>query len=144
MLARTQSRGGATAHTGEIARSPSRRASIAGTIGGHARPDLATFAGSGKVEEIAALPIPSARIVIFDHVLSGVQQRDLGGARVPRRPHEPHPSTSSRSAQRSRASCRSSSLWTMVTRLAGGWTLERQKAAVASAVRADAARNGRG
>src|SRR6202140_410666 len=43
-----------------------------------ARPDPALFAGSGKVAEISARRIESgADIVIFDHSLSGAQQRNL-------------------------------------------------------------------
>jgi GTP-binding protein HflX len=43
-----------------------------------AKPDPALFAGSGKVAEIAARRAASgADIVIFDHALSGAQQRNL-------------------------------------------------------------------
>jgi GTP-binding protein HflX len=43
-----------------------------------ARPDPALFAGRGKVEEIAARRVETgADLVIFDHALSGVQQRNL-------------------------------------------------------------------
>src|SRR5438067_1882676 len=43
-----------------------------------AKPDPALFAGSGKVAEIAARRIDTgADIVIFDHALSGAQQRNL-------------------------------------------------------------------
>jgi len=43
-----------------------------------ARPDPALFAGRGKVAEIAARRAASAAdLVIFDHELSGVQQRNL-------------------------------------------------------------------
>src|SRR5256885_4174229 len=43
-----------------------------------AKPDPALFAGSGKVAEIATKRIESgADIVIFDHSLSGAQQRNL-------------------------------------------------------------------
>src|SRR5712691_3593984 len=43
-----------------------------------AKPDPALFAGSGKVAEIATRRIESsADLVIFDHALSGVQQRNL-------------------------------------------------------------------
>jgi GTPase len=42
------------------------------------RPDAATFAGSGKVEEIAALvQSTSASLVLFNHDLSPAQQRNL-------------------------------------------------------------------
>ena len=54
-------------------------ATIAGEIGGRrARPDPATFAGRGKLDEIKALRAETgADLVIFDHSLSGVQQRNL-------------------------------------------------------------------
>ena len=43
-----------------------------------ARPDAALYAGSGKVVEIAARRVDSgADLVIFDHALSGAQQRNL-------------------------------------------------------------------
>jgi GTP-binding protein HflX len=43
-----------------------------------ARPDAALYAGRGKVAEIAARRLGSgADLVIFDHALSGVQQRNL-------------------------------------------------------------------
>ena len=70
-------------------RGASRRAEGAGAVGrsdrhgSHhrppaPRPDPALFAGSGKVAEIAARRIESgADIVIFDHSLSGAQQRNL-------------------------------------------------------------------
>jgi GTP-binding protein HflX len=46
-----------------------------------ARPDAALFAGRGKVDEIAALAESAAAdIVIVDHALSGVQQRNLEAA----------------------------------------------------------------
>jgi GTP-binding protein HflX len=42
------------------------------------RPDPALFAGKGKVDEILARRIETeAELVIFDHTLSGVQQRNL-------------------------------------------------------------------
>lgn len=46
--------------------------------GRRARPDPALFAGSGKVEEIAAMvQATEAGIVIFNHVLSPAQERNL-------------------------------------------------------------------
>jgi GTP-binding protein HflX len=43
-----------------------------------ARPDPALFAGRGKVDEIAARRVATdADLVIFDHALSGAQQRNL-------------------------------------------------------------------
>ena len=54
-------------------------ATVVGNIGGRrSRPDPALFAGRGKVEEIAAARRDGAAdLVIFDHALSGVQQRNL-------------------------------------------------------------------
>ena len=69
---------------------------VVGIVTGAARrgPMPALFAGNGKVDEIAARRVETgADLVIFDHALSGVQQRNLEQrARMPRRrPHEPHP-----------------------------------------------------
>src|SRR5512132_160201 len=54
-------------------------ATVAGTVTGRrAHPDAATFAGRGKVDEIAAQRASTgADVVIFDHTLSGAQQRNL-------------------------------------------------------------------
>ena len=54
-------------------------ATVTGTMTARrARPDAALFAGRGKVAEIAARRAETgADIVIFDHALSGVQQRNL-------------------------------------------------------------------
>src|SRR5690242_21961984 len=63
---------------GEIAAlAESAGATVVGDVGGRrARPDPAYFAGRGKVEEIAAQRREAdADLVIFDHALSGVQQR---------------------------------------------------------------------
>ena len=112
-------------------------ATVVGNIGGRrARPDPATFAGSGKVEEIAALREETAAdLVILDHALSGVQQRNLEqaiGCRVVDR-------TSlilDIFAQRARSAegklqVELAQLNHMATRLAGGWThLERQKGGI--------------
>ena len=47
-------------------------------IARRARPDPALFAGRGKVDEIAARRVATdADLVIFDHALSGAQQRNL-------------------------------------------------------------------
>ena len=61
----------------ELARSA--RAEIVGTISGRRqRPDAALYAGSGKVEEIGALVRETeADLVIFNHPLSGAQERNL-------------------------------------------------------------------
>src|SRR5262249_56183755 len=52
---------------------------IAGGVSARgAKPDPALFAGRGKVAEIAARRTDSrADVVIFDHALSGAQQRNL-------------------------------------------------------------------
>ncbi len=57
----------------------SARISIAGILRGRrARPDPALFAGSGKVDELAALLTASgAGLVIFNHELSPAQERNL-------------------------------------------------------------------
>src|SRR3954470_8117501 len=54
-------------------------AQVSGIITGRRKsPDAAFFAGSGKVAEINALRMETgADMVIFDHALSGVQQRNL-------------------------------------------------------------------
>ena len=61
----------------ELARSAGAR--VAGVVTGRRhRPDAALFAGSGKVEEIAALCRDTgAELVIFNHPLSGAQERNL-------------------------------------------------------------------
>ncbi len=49
--------------------------------GRRARPDAAFFAGKGKVEEIRRVVAESgARLVIFNHELSPIQERNLGRA----------------------------------------------------------------
>ena len=112
-------------------------AKVVGAIGGRrARPDAATFAGRGKVGEIEALRAETgADLVIFDHILSGVQQRNLEqalGCRVVDR-------TSlilDIFAQRARSAegklqVELAQLNHLATRLAGGWThLERQKGGI--------------
>src|SRR6187431_1636360 len=54
-------------------------ADVVGIVTGRrARPDPAYFAGSGKADEIdARRRETNADLVIFDHTLSGVQQRNL-------------------------------------------------------------------
>ena len=48
--------------------------------GRRAKPDPALFAGSGKVQEIAAVVVDSeADVVLFNHILSPAQQRNLEG-----------------------------------------------------------------
>jgi len=54
-------------------------ANVTGVVSGRRKaPDAALFAGRGKVAEIAALKQQTnADVVIFDHALSGAQQRNL-------------------------------------------------------------------
>jgi GTP-binding protein HflX len=54
-------------------------ATVTGAVTGRRRrPDAATFAGKGKVTEIAARRVESgADLVIFNHSLTGAQQRNL-------------------------------------------------------------------
>ncbi len=112
-------------------------ATVLGDVSGRrARPDPAHFAGRGKVDEIRALrEATGADLVIFDHALSGVQQRNLEqaiGCRVVDR-------TSlildifalrARSAE-GKLQVELAQLQHMSTRLAGAWThLERQKGGI--------------
>ncbi len=96
------------------------------------RPDPATFAGKGKVEEIAAQRLAlEADIVLFDHILSGVQQRNLEQkleCRVVDRAGLILDifALRARSAE-GKLQVELAQLAHMATRLAGGWThLERQ------------------
>ena len=54
-------------------------ATVVGTVTGRRqRPDAATYAGKGKVEEVAARRTEAAAdLVIFNHPLTGAQQRNL-------------------------------------------------------------------
>jgi GTP-binding protein HflX len=54
-------------------------ATVVGTVTGRRQhPDAATYAGKGKVEEVAAKRAESeADLVIFNHTLTGAQQRNL-------------------------------------------------------------------
>ena len=112
-------------------------AEVVGTLGGRrTRPDPALFAGKGKVEEIAALRTASgADFVIFDHVLSGVQQRNLERA-LECRVVDRVSLILDIFAQRARSAegklqVELAQLKHMATRLVGGWThLERQKGGI--------------
>jgi GTP-binding protein HflX len=110
---------------------------VAGVVTGRrSRPDPAYFAGTGKVDEIdARRREANADLVIFDHTLSGVQQRNLEKkleCRVVDR-------TSlildifalrARSAE-GKLQVELAQLAHLSTRLAGGWThLERQKGGI--------------
>src|SRR5689334_9481125 len=110
---------------------------VVGQIGGRRnRPDAALFAGKGKVDEIAELRrATAADFVIFDHVLSGVQQRNLEQAlecRVVDRVTLILDifSQRARSAE-GKLQVELAQLKHMATRLVGGWThLERQKGGI--------------
>jgi len=108
-------------------------AQVVGVVRGpRKRPDPATFAGKGKVEEIAAQRLAlEADIVLFDHTLSGVQQRNLEqklDCRVVDRAGLILDifALRARSAE-GKLQVELAQLAHMATRLAGGWThLERQ------------------
>jgi GTPase len=110
---------------------------VVGEVGGRrSRPDAALFAGKGKVEEVAALRRASgADFVIFDHVLSGVQQRNLEVA-LESRVVDRVTLILDIFAQRARSAegklqVELAQLKHMATRLVGGWThLERQKGGI--------------
>jgi GTP-binding protein HflX len=112
-------------------------ARVVGNLGGRrARPDPATFAGRGKVEEIAAQRRESdADLVIFDHALSGVQQRNLEQAlecRVVDRVSLILDIFAQRAqSAEGKLQVELAQLNHMATRLVGGWThLERQKGGI--------------
>src|SRR5450432_2238237 len=109
-------------------------AAVVGTIAGRRqRPDPAFFAGKGKVDEILARRTEaSADLVLFDHRLSGVQQRNLEeklGCRVVDRPSLILDifALRARSAE-GKLQVELAQLKHMSTRLVRGWThLERQR-----------------
>ena len=110
---------------------------VVGTIKGRrARPDPALFAGRGKVEEIdARRRETNADLVIFDHALSGVQQRNLE-AKLECRVVDRTSLILDIFALRARSAegklqVELAQLAHLATRLAGGWThLERQKGGI--------------
>ncbi len=112
-------------------------ANVVARIGGRrTRPDAALYAGRGKVDEIARLrEATRADVVVFDHTLSGVQQRNLEQAlecRVVDRVSLILDifALRARSAE-GRLQVELAQLRHMSTRLAGGWThLERQKGGI--------------
>ena len=112
-------------------------ASIVGQVTGRrSRPDSATFAGRGKVEEIGRLKRDAgADLVIFDHALSGAQQRNLENA-IECRVVDRSSLILDIFAQRARSSegklqVELAQLKHLATRLVGGWThLERQKGGI--------------
>src|SRR6185437_2163706 len=112
-------------------------ATVVGELGGHrARPDPALFAGRGKVEEIADRRRESAAdVVIFDHALSGVQQRNLERALecrvVDRTSLILHIFAQRARSAEGKLQVELAQLSHMATRLVGGWThLERQKGGI--------------
>ena len=112
-------------------------ATVVGNLGGRrTRPDPAYFAGRGKVDEIAEQRRQaSADLVIFDHTLSGVQQRNLEQA-LECRVVDRVSLILDIFAQRARSAegklqVELAQLNHMATRLVGGWThLERQKGGI--------------
>jgi GTPase len=123
---------------GELAQlATSAGATVVGTVTGRRhRPDAATFAGSGKVEEIGRVRAQTdAGLVIFDHPLSGAQQRNLENA-LQCRVIDRTSLILDIFAQRARSSegklqVELAQLKHLATRLVGGWThLERQKGGI--------------
>jgi GTP-binding protein HflX len=112
-------------------------AQVVGTVTGRrARPDAATFAGSGKVLEISSRRADaSADLVIFDHPLTGAQQRNLERT-LECRVVDRTSLILDIFAQRARSAegklqVELAQLKHMSTRLVGGWThLERQKGGI--------------
>ena len=112
-------------------------ATVVGNLGGRReRPDPAFFAGRGKVDEIAGKRRDAeADLVIFDHALSGVQQRNLERA-LECRVVDRVSLILDIFAQRARSAegklqVELAQLNHMATRLVGGWThLERQKGGI--------------
>jgi GTP-binding protein HflX len=109
---------------------------VGSVTGRRKRPDAALFAGKGKVEEIAARRRESAAdLVIFDHALSGAQQRNLERAlecRVVDRTALILDifALRARSAE-GKLQVELAQVSHQLTRLVGGWThLERQKGGI--------------
>jgi len=126
---------GSVAELSELAKSAGLR--VADTIGGRRqRPDPSTYAGSGKVEEIAdAARAHGAGLIIFNHELSPGQERNLEracGVRVVDRVSL----ILDIFAQRARShdgqlQVELAQLQRLATRLVRGWThLERQKGGI--------------
>jgi len=112
-------------------------ATIVGRVGGRrAAPDPALYAGRGKVDEIArARDAAAADLVIFDHALSGVQQRNLEQAlscRVVDRTSLILDIFAQRAqSAEGKLQVELAQLAHLSTRLVGGWThLERQKGGI--------------
>ncbi|SEL34494.1 GTPase HflX [Nitrosovibrio tenuis] len=115
----------------------SDRLAISAVIKGkRSRPDPATFAGTGKVDEItSALEQTGASLVIFDHDLSPAQQRNLE-RRLGRRVVDRTSLILDIFAQRAKShegklQVELAQLEHLSTRLVRGWThLERQKGGI--------------
>ena len=112
-------------------------ASVVGRVTGRRpAPDPALFAGRGKVDEVRRLrEAEGAELVIFDHALSGVQQRNLEEA-LACRVVDRVSLILDIFAQRARSAegklqVELAQLAHLSTRLVGGWThLERQKGGI--------------
>ena len=112
-------------------------ATVVGTVTGRRqRPDAATYAGKGKVEEVAARRAESAAdLVIFNHTLTGAQQRNLE-RRLECRVVDRTSLILDIFALRARSSegklqVELAQVKHQLTRLVGGWThLERQKGGI--------------
>ena len=112
-------------------------ARVAGTVcGKRAKPDAATFAGKGKVEEIlAAVQEHRAQLVVFNHPLSPIQIRNLEKA-VGVRVIDRTDLILDIFAQRARShegklQVELAQLEHLMTRLVRGWThLERQRGGI--------------
>ena len=110
---------------------------VVGTVTGRRqRPDAATYAGKGKVEEVAAKRAESAAdLVIFNHTLTGAQQRNLE-RRLECRVVDRTSLILDIFALRARSSegklqVELAQVKHQLTRLVGGWThLERQKGGI--------------
>jgi len=112
-------------------------ATVVGTVTGRRQhPDAATYAGKGKVEEVAAKRAESdADLVIFNHTLTGAQQRNLE-RRLECRVVDRTSLILDIFALRARSSegklqVELAQVKHQLTRLVGGWThLERQKGGI--------------
>src|SRR5439155_18236451 len=105
-------------------------------VGRRQRPDAALFAGKGKVDEIAARRAETAAdLVIFNHALSGAQQRNLE-RKLECRVVDRTALILDIFAQRARSAegklqVELAQLKHQLTRLVGGWRhLERQKGGI--------------
>ncbi|MBS3934897.1 MAG: GTPase HflX [Sulfuritalea sp.] len=110
--------------------------SVATVTGRRARPDPATFAGKGKVEEISSTAaVAAADLVLFNHELSPAQQRNLERA-LDRRVIDRTALILDIFALRARShegklQVELAQLEHQMTRLVRGWThLERQKGGI--------------